>query len=99
MAWSQGWNGLGVMLDTYTILVGLLEKISVHSSRVFEANIAANFFFVSGCVRTQKGQPHYVWLVYQHTLVLQARPFPFHTANHFQYWYMELILKAMGTVK
>ena len=65
MVWSQGWNGLGVMLDTYTISVGyLLEKISVHSSRVFEANIAANFVLVSGCKRTQKGQPHHVWLVH-----------------------------------
>ena len=55
VVWELGWNGLGMMLDTYKITVGLLEKIPAHSSRVFEANTAANFVFISGCKITQDG--------------------------------------------
>ena len=55
--WYGSWVGMVWELvvwelaggDTYKITAGLLEKISAHSSRVFEANTAANFVLISGC--------------------------------------------------
>ena len=59
VVWELSWNGLGtggmgVKLEWpgddagYIQNHSLLEKISAHSSRVFAANTAANFVFISG---------------------------------------------------